>query len=330
MSSLNPQHNPETAAANPTDLKKQETKNEINVTGIAPKSTEKTSKYLNLILIYTHAAVRDFFAFCGKIKSLKLSADGSAQKADIIFEKESGAKTALMLTNATIDGSSITVTAPHESYESYVGNADDKAGLDSAGNDEIAQEDKPRAAILAELLAHGYQLQDHVIHRGLDLDQKYGVSTRFTNYFNAIHANLKSVDEKYKVTDKATTHAKSIDEKYKVQDQLKQQQESWTNIGKSYYQKALSSPLGERVYQFYTTAQKQVLDVHNEAKRISEQRTAAGQPAIPGIAATSPLPSQKEALEKKETDKKDDSAAGGPPAAAQGGAGDKAPAVPSV
>ena len=37
-----------------------------------------------------------------------------------------------------------------------------------------------------------------------------------------------------------------------------------------YYAKALSSPFGQKVKAFYTTTSKQVLDIHEEARRIAE------------------------------------------------------------
>jgi hypothetical protein len=49
-----------------------------------------------------------------------------------------------------------------------------------------------------------------------------------------------------------------------------------------YYQKAVTTPYGQRVRTFYTTTSKQMLDIHEEAKRIA----AAQHPvAAPGTAA---------------------------------------------
>lgn len=55
-----------------------------------------------------------------------------------------------------------------------------------------------------------------------------------------------------------------------------------------YYTRALSSPFGQKVREFYTTTSKQVLDIHEEASRISSEHKAAaasnapaGQPATP-------------------------------------------------
>lgn len=45
-----------------------------------------------------------------------------------------------------------------------------------------------------------------------------------------------------------------------------------------YYTKAISSPFGQKVHAFYTTTSKQVLDIHEEARRIAEAHKAADKP----------------------------------------------------
>lgn len=40
-----------------------------------------------------------------------------------------------------------------------------------------------------------------------------------------------------------------------------------------YYSKAIRSPLGQKVRAFYTTTSKQVMDIHEEARRIASQKT---------------------------------------------------------
>lgn len=54
-----------------------------------------------------------------------------------------------------------------------------------------------------------------------------------------------------------------------------------SRTGSKYYTAALNSPVGAKVQAFYTTAAKQVHDVHEEALRISEakksEKVGAGQ-----------------------------------------------------
>lgn len=49
----------------------------------------------------------------------------------------------------------------------------------------------------------------------------------------------------------------------------------------NYYTKALGTPIGQKVASFYTQTQKQLLDVHDEAKRIAQEKKAASGAATP-------------------------------------------------
>lgn len=64
------------------------------------------------------------------------------------------------------------------------------------------------------------------------------------------------------------------------------------HLPSQYYQKAISSPLGQKVKAFYTDTSKQVLDIHEEARRIADQEKArAAQAAeIPQPAASPAVP----------------------------------------
>lgn len=57
-----------------------------------------------------------------------------------------------------------------------------------------------------------------------------------------------------------------------------------------YYSKALAHPLGQRVFAFYTSTSKQVLDIHEEARRIAEQQKAAASASAPGSATGTGAP----------------------------------------
>ncbi|KAI7323558.1 hypothetical protein KC315_g8478, partial [Hortaea werneckii] len=61
----------------------------VHVKGISSQTSEKE--------------IRDFFSFCGKIQSLSVTPESSdansTQSASVTFEKETAAKTALLLDN---------------------------------------------------------------------------------------------------------------------------------------------------------------------------------------------------------------------------------------
>lgn len=94
---------------------------------------------------------------------------------------------------------------------------------------DIEQEDKPRSRIAAEYLAHGYVLTDSALQKAIALDQKHGISSRFTQ-------TLSSFDSKYKATDKA----RGLDQSYGISDKGGK---AWAGLS-SYFEKAIGTPTG--------------------------------------------------------------------------------------
>jgi len=213
----------------------------VVVKDIAPNSSEKT--------------VKDFFLFCGKIKEFELQKDevSGKQIALVHFEREPAAKTATLLTNALIDDSHITVEpyfkdAIHTSSDEY---------------NEGSQEGKPKTRIIAEYLAAGYQLQDHVIATALEYDHKYNFSEKVKSYLAQLQETVKQLDEKYKVSETITAKATEIDTKYQVQDKVK------TTVVQ-----VQQHPVAQKVTGIATETYTQVLAVHEEAKRIAAEKKA--------------------------------------------------------
>jgi len=201
--------------------------------------------------------VQDFFSFCGKITSLSVTptsgAPDASKSATVTFEKETAAKTALLLDNTQLGPSQVHVTtAP--SIGDLAANVP-SATATQTHHEDIEQEDKPRSRIIAEYLAHGYVISDSAIQAAIALDNKHGFSSRFT-------AALASFDEKYKATDKA----KSVDASYGISDRASS---AWSGLN-SYFEMALDNPTGRRVRDFYIQGDKQVRDIHNEARRLAD------------------------------------------------------------
>ncbi|SMR50045.1 unnamed protein product [Zymoseptoria tritici ST99CH_1A5] len=242
----------------------------VQVKGISSQTSEKE--------------IKDFFSFCGKIQSLSVKPDGSSQSASVTFEKETAAKTALLLDNTQLGPSQVEVTSDSSSTssntstsgkpisqsasetaqsaadtaKSAAADAKDKAtDLRDAAANEIAQEDKPRARVAAEMLAHGYVISDQAIQKALALDQQHGVSKQFTTA-------LQNFDAKYHVTEKA----QQVDQKYDVTGKGMQ---AWAGLT-SYFEKAAETPTGQKLRSFYEQGSKQVLDVHNEAKHLASMK----------------------------------------------------------
>lgn len=223
--------------------------------------------------------MQDFFSFCGKITNLSItpvSSDASAEKsATVTFEKETAAKTALLLDNTQLGKSQVHVSSAStiDQVATQAGSAATSAA--QTADHDLSQEDKPRSRIAAEYLAHGYALSDNVLQKALDMDKQHGYSNKFTSA-------LQNFDQKYKVTDKA----QQADQKYQVSNK------AWSAWGglTSYFEKAMNTPSGQKVRDFYVQGEKQVMDVHSEARRLADLKK--GDSATSGSAEKSENPPQ--------------------------------------
>ncbi|KFZ16334.1 hypothetical protein V502_05140 [Pseudogymnoascus sp. VKM F-4520 (FW-2644)] len=220
--------------------------------------------------------VTDFFSFCGKIKSLEITPTGDTQSAEVVFEKETAAKTALLLDNTQLGKTQVSVTGAEGAKE-----FDEAHG--AKDSDEITQEEKPRSRIIAEYLAHGYIIGDQASQRALDLDHKHGISSRFLQ-------TLQNLDSKYKATEKA----KSADQSYGISSKA---QGLFQGLA-SYYEKAAETPTGQKVVQFYSQTQKQVEDIHREARRLADlkKQEAGSTTSATALDARSPASRRKQCL----------------------------------
>lgn len=64
---------------------------------------------------------------------------------------------------------------------------------ETTGETETAtsQETKAKSRIAAEILANGYLLQDHIVAKGLEYDNKYSLTSRFNSYLSTLQNNGK-------------------------------------------------------------------------------------------------------------------------------------------
>ncbi|KAI5464808.1 hypothetical protein BGZ63DRAFT_163980 [Mariannaea sp. PMI_226] len=211
----------------------------------------------NIAPATSDAEIRDFFSFCGKISDLKVTTEGETKTAEVTFEKETAKKTALLLHNTQLAHNQLSVTSAGaetgDDSAQYTKNAD-------RDSDEITQEEKPRARILAEYLAHGYVIGDAAIQRAIELDDTHKVSNRFVN-------TLNSLDAKYHATDRA----RATDQSYGISQRANN---LWSGLG-SYFEKAASHPTGKKLVNFYSEGSRQVQEVHAEARRLADLKKEA-------------------------------------------------------
>lgn len=232
------------------------------------------------------AQLKEFFAFCGVIRLVDaLGKDESGyNKFQVNFELEKALSTAMLLNDAELD--LVAISVKDENPPSYADLSEKKevAGdnkiqtlepqdkTDAAtitGDseyDDILQEEKPKLAILAQLLALGYSLSDDLISRAVRFDNEKGYTSKFKFF-------LTDLDQKYVGSQEPGTHAnRGIN---KALEQLNSLHQSFKGLSyhqklQHYFEKAQASPYGARVAEFYKLLSKEVQDVHREATRLYE------------------------------------------------------------
>jgi len=220
--------------------------------------------------------LHDFFSFCGKITSIDFNDKSEPKSATIHFEKPSAAKTALMLNGGTLDGAHLSVTSDQV-------HPNEPETHQDATKDGVDQAYKPRAGIAAEYIAKGYTLSDQILTCAIELDNQHGISKTFLTYFQSIDTTVgqRALGPDRTISGKVNegvsaglSRARTID-----------QQQGITKKAGDYYAQALATPFGQKVRAFYTTTSKQVVDIHEEARRIAQEQKNAH---ISGPAAGAP------------------------------------------
>jgi hypothetical protein len=217
------------------------------------------------------------------------------QKAIITFERPSAARTALLLQDAHLGTSQV-----HVSSSVPLDGASTPPSSNSSTThthtQDYPQEDKPRTAVLAEYLSHGYTLTDSALQKAIDYDHKNGLSQRFYGVLNTALGTAQGVDQKLGVTQRAV----KVDEKYGIQDRAKG---GFSGLMR-YFENALDTPTGKRVRTFYDDRRKDVLDIHTEARRLADERrgpTSAGSSTAPGFPTEPSAEVQQQTSEKTST-----------------------------
>jgi len=240
----------------------------------------RTVKITGLSATTTKEGLSAFLSFCGQIEDIQIEGTSGS----VTFAKESAAKTAELLSGGSLDGSTLSIETT-ASQSAHTGDDDHVEGSD------IAQEHKPRSAVIAEILSQGYILSDQAIAKAIELDHSYGISARFLKFFKPLSEQVTTkateLDQTHHISEKAVNAANTTDAKLGVKENVNKA----TQIGKQYYSSALQSPVGAKVSQFYTQTAKQVLDVHEEAKRIAASRKPVTlETQVPTAPATAGVP----------------------------------------
>ncbi|EPX74742.1 RNA-binding protein Vip1 [Schizosaccharomyces octosporus yFS286] len=218
----------------------------------------------NISLEVTEKQISDFFSFCGKVSNISTFKEGDTQTAKIQFERPSATKTALLLQDALLGQNKIQISssdAPASSSSSL-----DKGG--AGGDQATSQEDKPRSAIISELLGRGYHLSDVTLEKGIQLDQSLGVSTKFKGVLESALSSVHSMNERYHVKEKAN----EVDSKLSISDTYKRTTSLFSNYLNKAYETAAGTSAGQKVHSVYDSGKNQLLGIHSEARKVADSR----------------------------------------------------------
>ncbi|ODQ80836.1 hypothetical protein BABINDRAFT_34788 [Babjeviella inositovora NRRL Y-12698] len=236
----------------------------------------------NIPASVSNAKLQDFFSFCGKIQSIDSKDSGAITRTvSITFESAAALQTALLLNGAELAGSKIEITESKGALPSDAAVSQPPAYASAlqpppqhpdtlsgtvTPKEDISQEEKPKTAILAQYLSHGYLLSDNLISKAIEHDQKNGYSSKFKGF-------LGSLDSKYHIQQKSA----EADKKYNVTDQFQQHKQTLD----LYFDSAKQTGIGSKIHGFYLNAAKDAKEVHEEAKRLAalkkqQQEASAG------------------------------------------------------
>jgi len=185
----------------------------VFVSNISPSATEKT--------------VSDFFSFCGRITHLtlrKTAIDPSGvQEAVVVFETDSAAKTALLLTNALIVDRPITVV----SYFPSQIEVDASAPPVAEKPYNVPDSESTKTSVMASLLAAGYVLGSDAINKAKSVDEQHKISQQFKVGAEQIKIKANELDKTLHISETANTiktgvvdKVKEVDEKLHISEKV--------------------------------------------------------------------------------------------------------------
>lgn len=125
--------------------------------------------------------------------------------------------------------------------------------------DQVTQEEKPKYAIMAQLLSKGYVLSDTVIEKSINADKQGGYSSHILSF-------LDKFDKKYIGTQDENSFANKV----KAQSVGSWNKSGYGDILKQYVDRAASTPYGAKVQGLVESVSKEAFGIHQEAVRLRQ------------------------------------------------------------
>eukprot|EP00834_Sanchytrium_tribonematis_P007840 NODE_782_length_3919_cov_0.611518.p2 type:complete len:287 gc:universal NODE_782_length_3919_cov_0.611518:1521-661(-) len=203
--------------------------------------------------------VKDFFSFCGSIQHFEMIESDDTFSALIVFDKDSAANTAKLLTNAVIVDSQVQVTSYFEQSSSQA-----KGGVE--------QVVKPALHTVAQLLAAGYGLSDTIINRAKTFDSNIGLTATLSHYAEQAKEEVMKLENRYHLLETVQTQVKSVDERFGVSKTANDLYEKTSSAATNVANQALSTAPGQYVQGGFNYAKEKAGEVQKDAEQLREKK----------------------------------------------------------
>lgn len=171
----------------------------------------RTVKVNNLSLTASEQNIREFFSFSGEINRVEMHSDDErCQIAYVTFKNPEGAETAAMLSGATIVDQAVTIALAPDYKE-----PDDASSFPTETENKGAAAASPvqkAEEVVSSMLAKGFVLGKDALNRAKALDEKHRVTATAT-------ATVASIDQKIGLSEKFSAGTTVVNEKMKEVDQ---------------------------------------------------------------------------------------------------------------
>ncbi|CAM6042585.1 unnamed protein product, partial [Sphagnum compactum] len=179
----------------------------VKVTNVSPKATQHD--------------IMDFFSFSGEIQNIELERDGGgSQVAYVTFKEAQALDTALLLSGAVIVDQAVNIFPLEDELQT----ASTTTSMPSEINQNSAQD------VIATMLARGFILGKDVMGKARAFDEKHqltasatatvsnfdrktGITEKLSAGTQAVNQQLKSVDQKFSVSEKTRSAFAAAEQK---------------------------------------------------------------------------------------------------------------------
>ena len=198
--------------------------------------------------------VKDFFSFCGTIQHFEMIESDDAYAALIVFDKDSAANTAKLLTNAVIVDSQVSVSSYFEPT--------------AESKKSVEQVVKPALHTVAQLLAAGYKLSDNIINRAKTVDSNLGFTSTLSHYAEQAKEEVLKLENRYHLLETVQTQVKSVDERFGVSKTANDLYSNASSVATNVANTALSTAPGQYVQDGFNYAKEKATEVQKDAEQL--------------------------------------------------------------